>query len=73
MNQNNLSAIHTYDDNTETVIGDVPRERSTKACTFEQLPSQHHDADHLRHEGKGQPQTFDVWVWDNNNGQIKWT
>jgi hypothetical protein len=69
VNQNNLSAIHTYDDNTSTVIGDVPAERSTKGCTFQfsaQIPIPSICV-------KKQGQTFDVWVWDAKNGQIKWT
>jgi hypothetical protein len=69
VNQNNLSAIHTYDDNTSTVIGDVPAERSTKGCTFQfsaQIPIPSICV-------KKQGQAFDVWVWDAKNGQIKWT
>ena len=72
VNQNNLSAIHTYDDNTFTTIGDVPTERSTKGCTFEfsnQIPVPSICVKKVQ----GLNQTFDVWVWDTKNGQIKWT
>lgn len=72
VNQNNLSAIHTYDDNTFTTIGDVPTERSTKACTFE-LPSNVALPTICVKKVQGLSQTFDVWVWDTKNGQIKWT
>ena len=69
VNQNNLSAIHTYDDNTSTVIGDVPAERTTKGCTFTfsaQIPI---PSICVKKSG----QTYDVWVWDAKNGVIKWT
>jgi hypothetical protein len=71
--ENNVVAIHTYDSahtpNPDT-IGDVSTERSKKGCTFTfstQIPVPSICANKVQ----GEQKLIDVWVWDSDNGGIK--
>jgi hypothetical protein len=74
-----INAIHTYDAFTglpPRIIGDDPSERSDnkkkEGCTFTWTPAIALPSICAK-DVKGMPGTMDVWVWDNDNGQIKWT
>jgi hypothetical protein len=69
VNANNVTATHTYDDTTSQIIGDVSAERSSSGCTFtysNQIPVPSICAKKV--QGM---QAVDVWVWDSQNGGIK--
>jgi hypothetical protein len=70
--ENNVVAIHTYDDTTTKTIGDSSAERTnTAGCTWTfnaatiPLPSI------CAKKIQNNPKTIDVWVWDSSNGGIK--
>jgi hypothetical protein len=70
VNENNVVAIHTYDDNSVQTIGDQSSERSSKGCTFTystQIPVPSICAQKVQ----GLSKTIDVWVWDSQNGGVK--
>jgi hypothetical protein len=71
VNANNVVATHTYDDTTSTVIGDVNGERTSKGCTFTYSNSTDIPLPSICAKKVPGQQAVDVWVWDSDNGGIK--